>query len=455
MADYNIRDFHAVGDGTHKDTVAIQATINACAQGGGGRVVVPAGGVYVSGTLELKSNVDLYVERGAVLEASGDEADFVHMHVDRPQMPNVYPNINQSIAFIIGYDLQNVAITGGGVIDGGGRKFIVERLQHIYRMKQVRPFTFFFIGGSNITFRDVTIRDGALWTLRLSGCEDVLIDGIRIQNDLMLPNNDGIDLDHCRHVRIVGCHIVAGDDCICLKTCGNAGSFGACENITVTGCTLISTSCALIIGCEAHMPMRNVVFDSCVIQASHRGLGIHLSHECDVENVIFSNMIIETRLFDEAWWGRAEPIYLCAVPWAADDTIGTIRNIRFTNILCKGENGVFVYASEPDHIQNVLFEHVRVELVKTSKWPAGRQDIRPCVGEGLPAHPTSGFMINNASDITLRHCEVMWTGTLPDEYRYALDCGGVVNGLLLDDFIGASAHPDHYPAIHQSAPESE
>ena len=139
-------------------------------------------------------------------------------------------------------------------------------------MKPERPFTFFLLGCHNVTFRDITIRDGALWTVRLSGCDDVLIHGVRIDNDLKLPNNDGIDLDRCRNVHITDCHIVSGDDCIVLKTCAETAAYGdGCENIDVRGCTLMSTSIALCVGCECMAPMRNIIFDACVIRPAIAG----------------------------------------------------------------------------------------------------------------------------------------------------------------------------------------
>lgn len=448
MTDYSIRDFGAVGDGKTNDAAAIQAAIDRCHAGGGGRVVAPAGGNYRTGTFTLKSNVEFHVERGAAVLGSGDASDYQTVQVSDSRRRSIgYPDVPDSIALITAYGAENIAITGGGVIDGGGKHFIATELPYIYRMKPQRPFTFFFIGCNNVTFRDIVIRDGALWTVRLSGCDDVLIHAIHIQNDLKLPNNDGIDLDHCRNVRISDCHIVCGDDCIVLKTCKDAGDFGPCENITVTGCTLVSTSSALIIGCEAHAPMRNVVFDSCVVQSSHRGLAIRLSHESDVENVIFSNMVVETRIFHEDWWGRGEPICISAHPWTAQDQIGHVRHVRFSNILCRGESGVFIQGWAPDRVEDIVLENVRVEVDKWSKWPGGRHDLRPWPSQdSLPEHPTAGFFIKNAHHVTLRDCEVAWGATRPDYFRHALESHHV-DGLRLQQFRGQAAHPDKYDAL--------
>ena len=395
----------------------------------------------MAGTIALRTNVELYIERGATLLASGNPADYTPRLTSRHYM-----------AFITADDADNIAIAGGGVIDGGGQQFIASVLPHIYRMRNERPFTLFLLGCTNVTLRDVVIRDGALWTVRLSGCEDVVIRGIRILNDLKLPNDDAIDLDRCRNVHVSDCHIESGDDCICLKACEETAGMGNCENITVTGCTLMSTSCALIIGCECRAPMRNVIFDSCVIRSSHRGLGIHLSEESDVENVLFSNMIVETRLFHDDWWGRAEPIYVTAIPWTAQHKIGRVRHIRFSNVLCRSENGVFIQGWDRGLIEDILLDNVRVEIDKWSKWPGGRQDIRPCpgdnMGDGLLEHPTAGFFIKQARNVTLRNCEVVWGTTRPDYFRHALESHDVDN-LVLENFRGDAAHPEQYTPIRR------
>ncbi|MCS7060143.1 MAG: glycosyl hydrolase family 28 protein [Anaerolineae bacterium] len=442
MAVYNILDFGAVGDGRANDASAIQSAIDTCALAGGGQVVIPAGRRFLSGTILLKSNVELHLERGATLAASGDPAHYIfRLRVGALSGGTPSPD-DPAFGMLIGADrASNIAITGGGVIDGGGRLYIEEAGEYIHRMKSWRPFTVFLLGCSQVTLRDVTFHDAAVWTVRLSGCNDVLIDGIHIDNDLKLPNNDGIDLDRCQNVRIQGCHIVAGDDCISLKVCEETAAWGdGCENIVVSGCTLMSTSAALVVGCECRKPMRNIIFDSCVIRSSHRGLAIHLSEHSDVENVLFSNMLVETRIFHDKWWGRGEPIYITAIPWTEQHKIGHVRHVRFTNVLARSENGALIYGWEPGLIEDITLDHVRLEIDKWSKWPGGRQDIRPCPGEGLIKQDTHGVFVRNARNVTLRNCEVVWGANRPPYFRHALETHHVDN-LILENFKGGSAHP--------------
>jgi len=441
MAIYNVLDFGAKGDGHDNDAHAIQRAIDTCTASGGGTVLLPAGKTFISGTIIMKSNVELHVERGAVLQASPDLPDYtVKFVVGALSAGEKRPDQGGANMLITADRAENIAFTGGGVIDGGGRFFVEEDLGYIYSMKPGRPFTFFLLGCNSVVLRDITIHDGALWTVRLSGCKDVLIHGIRIENDLKLPNNDGIDLDRCRNVRISDCNIACGDDCIVLKTCEETDSYGgSCEDITVTGCTLISTSSALIIGCECRDPMRNIVFDACTIRSSHRGLAIRLSEASDIENVLFSNMVIETRIFNEKWWGRGEPIIISAIPWDNQRGIGRVRNVRFNNILARAEHGIYIEGWTPDRVENIWLENVRLEIDKWSKWPGGRFDRRPCPDEELPEHPTTGMYIKNANGVILRNVEISWGQNRPDYFGEALEVHHV-SGLVLDGFKGSSAH---------------
>lgn len=432
---FNIRDFGAAGDAKTNDAIAIQKAIDAANANGGGTVVVPAGATYLSGSLVLKSNVELHVERGATLKASGNWADITErFSVTALSSGTVQEDWEQSGIFLAAYDAENIAISGAGTIDGSGKDYVEEDLGPIYKMPINRPFALFFINCRHISLTESLYFDSALWTVRLTGCEEVLIHGIRIVGDMKLPNADGIDLDRCRDVRISDCSIHTPDDAISLKACEEFPDLGPCENITVTNCVLESKSSALVVGVDATAPIRNVVFDNCVIVNSHRGLSVNLGQDSLYENILFSNIVVETRLFDDSWWGRGEAIYVSAFPW--QDEIGSIRNVRFVNILAKGESGVHLSAEREGLIDNVLFDNVRIEVDKWSDVPGGIIDRRPYSGSpDLFGHPIAGFHIDTASNVTLRNCEVSW-GQNPQDYWGEDIEANRVSGFTIDGFRG-------------------
>ncbi|MCC5828836.1 MAG: right-handed parallel beta-helix repeat-containing protein [Phycisphaeraceae bacterium] len=453
MADFVITDYGAAGDGQSYDTGAVQRAIDAAHQAGGGRVVVPGGRVYLSATFRLRSFVELHLEPGSRIIGGPEKAD--------------YPNASLR-CLVEAVDCDCIAITGMGEIDGQAHLHMVEDLKYIYRGNEWRPRLMGLIRCRRVTIRDVTLRNSANWGLHMTGCEDVVIHGIRILNDLKVPNCDGIDPDHCRNVRISDCHIECGDDCIVLKNTKEFGGYfsepdcGPTENITVTGCTLISTSAAIKIGTESVSDFRDIVFDGCVIRSSSRGLAIQLRDQGNIENVIFSNMIVETRLFEKHWWGRAEPIYVTALrrfgqadreqlpDWNRDNRLGRVRHVRFSNVLCRGENGVFIAGSEDSPIEDLILDNVRVEIDKSSKWPGGMYDRRPCDAlgpafrdpeqdPGLFQHPTCGVYCDHAQDVRLRGVEVVWGKNRPDYFSSALKARHT-RGLVLDGFRGKAAH---------------
>jgi hypothetical protein len=453
MTTINILDFGAVGDGVTNDAPAVQAAINACAESGGGRVVVPSGLVFLIGSIMLKNNVDLHLERGAILDGSPRPEDYTErFQVSALSSGEISDDSQESYILIGARDAHNIAITGSGTVRGGGRHFIESDTGYIYRCPDARPFTVFFIHCEDVTLRDTTFTDAALWCIRLTGIDRATISGIRIDTDLKYPNADGIDLDRCRQVRISDCEISSGDDAISLKTCEEFPEYGPTEDIVITNCTLQSTSSAIVIGVDAVDDIRNVVVSNCVIRSSHRGLSVNLGQEGNFENILFSDCIVETRHFAEDWWGHGEPIYVSAYPW--HDRVGQIRNVRFCNILARSETGVHISAITADRIQGVVLENVRVELDRWSSWPGAEYDRRPYEGgQALYSHRISGFHIDTATDVTLRNCEVVW-GSRPDEFSHAIEAIDV-EGLTIEGFRGEAAHSEQDVAIRvfQRTPE--
>jgi polygalacturonase len=434
MGTFNLLEFGARGDGAANDAAAIQKAIDRCTEAGGGTVLVPAGRTFLTSRIVLRSRVNLHLEPGAVLASTDGRDDFP----------------NQTV--IEAWDAEDVSITGTGTVDGRAHRFMLAELPHIYRGCDWRPHLIRLVGCRKVTIRDVTLRNAAQWALTPIGCDGVLVHGITIDNDLKVPNGDGIDPENCRHVRISDCHIAAGDDAICLKSSREWMKYGPCEAVTVTGCTLVSTSCAIKIGSGVWTSVRDCVFDSCVIRRSHRGLGIQHRDAGSVENLLFSNMVIETRLFHDDWWGRSEPIYVTALPREAGKPVGPVRNIRFRNLLCRGESGIYVCGSPESVPEGLSFEGVRVEIDKTSRHAGGRYDNRPGTG-GLYEHRTAGVYVQRAKRVTLRNVEVVWGANRPDSCGPALECHAV-EGLEVEEFRGEAAHPDREPArVATDSPE--
>lgn len=126
-------------------------------------------------------------------------------------------------------------------------------------------------------------------------------------------------------MRICDCHVECADDCICLKTSKGNSEYGPCENILITGCTLISTSAAIKIGTEGVGDFRNIIVSNCVISRSNRGLSIQIRDGGNVENVKYSDIIIGTRRFCPDWWGTAEPIVITAFDRDENTRAGHIK----------------------------------------------------------------------------------------------------------------------------------
>ena len=410
---YNFVDYGAVGNKIADDAKAIQQAIDECSANGGGTVLLPANHTFMSGPLCLKSNVNLHLEATAVLLANPDEGIY--------KLSAFGENRGEGMMWIYANGADNISITGKGTIHGNGIAFMGKELDDSYELKPVttfdpRPHVLTLTDVKNLTIRDITIRDGAYWTVHLIGCDGAVIDGISLLNNLKIRNGDGIDLDHSRNVRISNCHITSGDDCICLKNRREFEQYGPCHDITVTNCVMTSRSCAIKIGSENMDSIYNVVFDNCVITRSNRGLGIQNRDEGTVTDVMFSNIIMDCQLWSDVWWGKAEPIYVTSYPRAngnhkdanwrfpKGETVGRcgeVSRIYFNNIVANSENGCFVGGDIEGKVNNVHFCNVRLVRKKVTAYEGGAIDLRPC--RDTQFLPTQGRAVTtqNATGCTL------------------------------------------------------
>lgn len=415
---YNVMDYGAKGDGIKDDAEAIQSAISECEKNGGGIIVFPAGKTFMSGPLELKSNIHLYFEPNSTLLANPDEEIY--------NLSAFGENRGEGMMWIWGKDLKNITISGSGKIDGNGISFMGEEKDDNFELKPVtdfdpRPHVLTLINAQNVTIKDINIGNSAYWTIHLVGCTDVAISNISLLNNLKVRNGDGIDIDHSKKVRITNCYIESGDDCICLKNRREYDEYGSCEDIVVSNCVLTSRSCAIKIGSENMDTIANVLFNNCIITESNRGIGIQNRDEGIVKDVIFSNMIVDCHLFSEVWWGKSEPIYVTSYPrasinhkdanWrfpkgATEGKCGEVENITFTNVVCNSENGIFMGCDEEGKISNVTFNDVNVNIRKVTGYVNGIYDKRPCKGEGFLETNVTGIYAENVSDINLNNFKV-------------------------------------------------
>ena len=274
----NVRDFGAAGDGVTKDTAAIQRAIDA-----GGIVRFPPG-VYLSGSLYLKSDGGLLLEPGAVLLASPDREDYNRDDFCEQNSTSITENASGA-HFIIALEVENIVICGGGRIDGSRKSFYGDdrepdcvtaplpnyRYEKFGRLENIvwRPGQMIYVCESrNIQIRDVQLCNAPYWTCFLHGCEDVQIRGLRILNDQRGHQTDGIDIDCCRRVTVSDCIIDSGDDCITLR--GDAKKLKRqlpCEYVTITNCVLHTVANGIRIGVGdgiiRNVAVSNIVFHHC------------------------------------------------------------------------------------------------------------------------------------------------------------------------------------------------
>ena len=416
---YNVCQYGAVGNGKADDATAIQKAIDLCSAEGGGQVLLPANHTFLAGPIQLKSNVNLHIETNATLLANPDESIY--------HLSAFGANEGEGMMWLYANDAENISITGVGTISGNGVAFMGAELEDSYELKPVttfdpRPHVLTLTGVRNLIVRDVTIRDGAYWTLHLVGCDGAVIDGINLLNNLKIRNGDGIDVDHSRNVRIANCHITSGDDCICLKNRRETEKYGSCHDIVVTNCVMTSRSCAIKIGSENMDSIYNVLFDNCIIKASNRGLGIQNRDEGTVTDVVFSNILLDCRLWSDVWWGKAEPIYVTSYPRAngnhkdanwrfpkgqVEGRCGQVERIFFHNIIATSENGCFIGGDTSDKVRDIHLSNVTLYLNDSPLYKSGVYDKRPCRGEGFIVDKVYGLYVEKADDVRVDNFRVV------------------------------------------------
>jgi hypothetical protein len=430
---FDVGKFGAVGDGVTLDTAAIQRAIDEAAAGGGrAQVLVRGGRRYLIGSLQLRAGIDFHLADDAELLVSTRPEDYAGAG-----------------AALTAREAPGLRLTGTGTVNGRSPEFMAgfDEVNEWWRPKAFRPRLLMLTGCRDLEIRDLTLTQAPSWTVHLLGCEGVLVDHLKIRNQLDVPNCDGIDPDHCRDVEIRNCDIACGDDAIVVKTTRQGAALGPCANITVRDCRLETQDAGLKIGTETTDDIHDIRFERCQIVTSGRGLAIQLRDEGSVYNVDFREIEFLARYYADPWWGRGEAISFTAIPRTPQARIGSIHDVRVQNVHGRAENSVRINGTPQSRIRGVRLENVAVTLDRWTKYPGGQFDNRPTTMlPGIEAHGTPGFSLRQADNIVMDKCRVAWGRNPPEYFTHALEAEAAT-GLTLTDFSGPAAHPDRDKAV--------
>ena len=315
---FNVTDFGAIGDGASLNTAAFAKAIEACSKAGGGRVVVPQG-IWLTGPIQLKNNIGLHVERGAVIQFSRRFDDYPLVRTTWEGSPAV-----RRMSPIYGVQLENIAITGEGVLDGSGeawrmvkkskltefewRKLVASGgvldksgetwwpsteamngaalvrsldkrgapIEEYAAAKEfLRPVLVSLTECKRVLLDGPTFQNSAAWNIHPLMCEDLVIRNITVLNPWYSQNGDGLDLESCRRAVVYNCHFDVGDDAICLKS--GRDEFGRkrgrpCEEIVISDCVVYHGHGGFTVGSEMSGGVRNVVVRRCTFLGTDLGI---------------------------------------------------------------------------------------------------------------------------------------------------------------------------------------
>lgn len=418
------RDFGARADGTTVDTAALQGAVDACSAAGGGRVVLDQGR-FLCGSLVLRSGVTLTIRPAATLLGSRNLTDYANRRL------------------LSATDATNIALDGGGTIDGQGSTFWEQgppyagpdwrgTAQFEYKAL-ARPSFVHLLRCVGVKVSDVKLVGAPSWTLHLQRCRDVSVDRVTIRNPLHGPNTDGIDVNSCEDVSIDRCDIITGDDGVVLKST-EPGHDHPSRRISVTNCRIQSACNALKIGTETHDSFEHITFADCQLYAEPGA-----------------------RLLDRAIAGLAiesvDGAELSDIQ-ARRLTMDYVRTPLFIRLGHRGGNSPRTQQVEPrvpGRIRDVVIEQVRATHASFTSsinglagHPVERVSLRD-IDLSYDGGGSADLVTDDVPDDTVkaRYPEAHMFGLLP---AYGLYCRHV-DGLILSGLRCPVAQPDARPML--------
>lgn len=398
---FDVRGFGAVGDGATLNTAAFRRAIEACHAAGGGVVLVPVG-TWLTGPIHLRSNVNLRLERDALVRFSTRCADYLPVVFTRWEGVECY---NYS-PLIYARDCQNVAVTGEGVFDGQGQVWWqwkqaqqaaasalydaefdgvpVERRIYGTETAALRPQFFQPIGCRNVLVEGVTFLNGPMWTIHPVYCENITVRAVTVNSSG--PNTDGLNPDSCRNVLIEDCSFSTGDDCIAINSGMNEDGWRVgrpCENILIRNCHMREGHGAVAIGSGMSGGVRNVYVHDCHFSGGDQGIRLKSMRGRGgiVENVYFTNIRMSGIRHEAIVLNM---FYGSSTAAARSDAPPAFRHIHIWDVTCESAGvAVDICGVSEQRIEDVTLERVRVNTV---------QGVRCREVNGLTLHDVTGVV---------------------------------------------------------------
>ncbi len=404
----DVKDFGALGDGRTNDTSFLQAAVCACPKEG---TVYIGKGTYLSGPLFLKSDINLWIDKDAVLLGITDRKAYPVLQGmtgttderDEYNLGSWEGNPLSCFASLItGIDIQNVRIFGDGVIDGNAQNgdWWVNPKE---KRGAFRPRLIFLNRCKNITLQGVTVQNSPSWTIHPYYSDDINILGLTIRNPDNSPNTDGIDPESCCNVNIIGTDISVGDDCIAIKS-GKyymaLRHYKKTENINIRNCRLNRGHGSVTVGSECAGGVDKVAVSKCIFDSTDRGLRIKTRRgrgkRSILENIVFTDILMR----DVKMPFTVNMFYFCDPDGHSEycqtrkklevnDMTPVIRNICARNINCTDAEVSFitVYGLPESKVEEVRIENVNVSFkdksLRNAAAPVMMDDIEEMSGKGI------------------------------------------------------------------------
>ena len=367
-------------------------------------------GAYVTGALFLASHVTLHVDAGATLLGSQAPADY-------PIISSRWEGSEQltHAPLIGGRDLESVAVTGRGTIDGRGQCWWQWHAEA--SLAYPRPRLISFVECRNVLIEGITATNSPSWTINPVRCENVTVTAITVVNPPDSPNTDGINPDSCRNVRISNCHVDVGDDCITIKSGSeheDQGKLAPCENITITNCTMMHGHGGVVIGSEMSGGVRNVVISNCVFTGTDRGIRFKsrrgrggVVEDIRVSNIVMVDVLCPLSInlyYGCGAWG--DESVSDKLPRPVTDGTPCFRRIHLSQITARQVKYAagFLYGLAEMPVEDIAISDVSISMAP------GAEAGYPDMADDLEPMGQAGFFIRNAVRLRLHNVEV--TGQL-------------------------------------------